>query len=348
MSCVEKRPREDDSELDLSSSVVPSKPNNSNGNNNIDNIVGGPRVLLNDGNRMPLLGLGTFRSRKENCTKAVAHALTCGYRLVDTAHCYNNETFVAKGIAQSAVPRKDVFITTKIPRGAMVSVEKVSAAFSESLRNLETDYVDLLLLHWPGTENKNESSAVHAKRRTEAWNLLIDLQRQGKARSIGVSNFTVTHLKALIAECGVIPAVNQVEVHPYYPQTELRQYCAANNIHVQGYTSLGRFHEPPAVVFGKREPELDRVARDDVVCAVARTNGVSVSHLLLRWSVQHGVSVVPKSTNNEHIEENYRCICGDGGSKQESLLETLPASAMDALDSLDRNLKYAWNPNNVQ
>jgi len=300
-----------------------------------DDIGDMPSVVLNDGRVMPMFGLGTYRARNQKCAEAVALAIKTGYRLIDTARGYNNEEFVAQGIAKSGVPREQIFIVTKVPKDVM-GYEGALKSCEDSLQKLSTSYIDLLLLHWPGGNTPNQASPMHAKKRSDAWRALAELQSAGKVRSIGVSNYTIQHLEALPLP---IPAVNQVEVHPYLQQRELRRFCEGKGIHVQGYTSMGRNLEPPHVLYGKREPDRDRLVVDPIVMGVSRDCKASPAQILLRWSVERGVSVIPKAVTPSHILENYQAL---------AKIRPLDDASLEKLDNLERALKYAWDPEGIK
>ncbi|WP_084073881.1 aldo/keto reductase [Demequina sp. NBRC 110052] len=235
-------------------------------------------VTLNNGVEMPMLGLGVYRvTRAEDCIRAVRTALDAGYRLIDTAAVYGNESAVGRAIAESGVPREEIFLTTKIwvrDFGAT----RTPVAFSESLERLGTDYVDLMLLHqpygdWPA-----------------AWRALEPEVAAGRARAIGVSNFIPSDLERLRSFASVPPAVNQVERHPYIQRPELDAAHAADGTVPEAWEPIG-----------KASPEL---LRDPVLVALADKYGKSVAQVILRWQVQSGYVAIPKSTSAGHIAEN--------------------------------------------
>ena len=263
------------------------------------------------GSAMPLVGLGTYHMKGAKCTAAVAAALRCGVRCIDTAQSYNNGAAIAAGIAQSGVPRSDVYIITKVKPGSMTpagvrSAVKEQAAFFGGV-------LDLVLLHWPGTETPNVNSKLHPAARVACWLELSRLKgtpavngSEATVRSVGVSNYTAAHLEHLLAAPGVteVPAVNQVECHPFLPQAALREYCAARQIEVQPYTSLGRSTEAPRVLYGRVRPYGRRLVEDADVLAVAARHARSAEAVLLRWALQHRMSVIPKAALEEHVLAN--------------------------------------------
>ncbi|MFK0099837.1 aldo/keto reductase [Streptomyces sp. NPDC091040] len=242
-------------------------------------MSGIPAHTLNDGRTIPAVGLGTYPLDDDAAEKAVSGALGLGYRLVDTALNYGNETGTGRGIARSGVPREEIVVTTKVP-GRHHGYEKTLASFEESRSNLGLDYVDLYLIHWP---------LPRVDLYVDTWRALIKLREDGLVRSIGVSNFTVEHLKRLEEETGVVPAVNQIELHPRLPQEELRAAHAALGIVTQSWSPLGR---------GR-----DLLADPDVV-AVAEAHGVTPGQAVLRWHTQLGAVPIPKSADPGRQREN--------------------------------------------
>ncbi|WNI21555.1 aldo/keto reductase [Streptomyces sp. ITFR-16] len=238
-----------------------------------------PVRTFDDGHRIPAVGLGTWPLDDDSAEEAVAGALGLGYRLVDTALNYGNETGTGRGIARSGVPREEVFVTTKVP-GRHHGYEKTLASFEESRRNLGLSYVDLYLIHWP---------LPRVGLYVDTWRALIRLREEGLVRSIGVSNFTAEHLARLEEETGVLPAVNQIEMHPRLPQEELRAVHEAKGIVTESWSPLGR---------GR-----DLLADPDVV-AVAEAHGVTPGQAVLRWHTQLGAVPIPKSADPGRQREN--------------------------------------------
>ncbi|WP_405902455.1 aldo/keto reductase [Streptomyces sp. NBC_00656] len=238
-----------------------------------------PAHTLNDGRSIPAVGLGTWPLDDDAAEKAVAGALERGYRLVDTALNYGNETGTGRGIARSGVPREDVFVTTKVP-GRHHGYEKTLASFEESRRNLGLDHVDLYLIHWP---------LPRVDLYVDTWRALIRLREDGLVRSIGVSNFTADQLARLEEETGVLPTVNQVEMHPRLPQEELRAVHAAKGIVTESWSPLGRGRDLTA---------------DPAVVAAAGAHGVTPGQVVLRWHTQLGAVPIPKSADPGRQREN--------------------------------------------
>ncbi|NEC64927.1 aldo/keto reductase [Streptomyces sp. SID9727] len=242
-------------------------------------MSGIPVHTLNDGHTIPAVGLGTYPLDDDAAEKAVSGALDLGYRLVDTALNYGNETGTGRGVARSGVPREEVFVTTKVP-GRHHGYEKTLASFEESRSNLGLDYVDLYLIHWP---------LPRVGLYVDTWRALVKLREEGLVRSVGVSNFTAGHLRRLEEETGVVPAVNQVELHPRLPQEELRAVHAAMGIVTQSWSPLGRGRD---------------LLADPEVVAVAEAHGVTPGQAVLRWHTQLGAVPIPKSADPGRQREN--------------------------------------------
>ncbi|MFJ2267810.1 aldo/keto reductase [Streptomyces sp. NPDC087849] len=238
-----------------------------------------PVLPLDDGRAIPAVGLGTWPLDDNAAEKAVAGALGLGYRLVDTALNYGNEAGTGRGIARSGVPREEVFVTTKVP-GRHHGYEPALASFQESRRNLGLEYVDLYLIHWP---------LPRLDLYVDTWKALIRLREDGLVRSIGVSNFTAAQIDRLERETGVLPAVNQIEMHPRLPQEELRSVHAAKGIVTESWSPLARGRKVLA------DPEL---------VAIAEAHGVTPGQAVLRWHTQLGAVPIPKSADPGRQREN--------------------------------------------
>ncbi|MFE7753598.1 aldo/keto reductase [Streptomyces sp. NPDC057418] len=238
-----------------------------------------PVHTLNDGRTIPAVGLGTWPLDDAAAEQAVVGALGLGYRLVDTALNYRNETGTGRGIARGGVPREDLFVTTKVP-GRHHGYEETLASFEESRRNLGLEYVDLYLIHWP---------LPRVGKYVDTWKALIRLREDGLVRSVGVSNFTAAQLDRLEQETGVVPAVNQIEMHPLLPQEELRAVHAAKGIRTESWSPLARGRQ---------------VLKDPVVVAAARAHGVTPGQVVLRWHTQLGAVPIPKSADPGRQREN--------------------------------------------
>jgi 2,5-diketo-D-gluconate reductase A len=242
-----------------------------------------PTVPLSDGGAMPAIGYGTWPLDDAHARAAVGEALRIGYRLVDTAAKYGNEVGVGRAIAESDVPRDRIFVTTKL-RGAQHGYAQAQRALDESLRRLGLDHVDLFLIHWPLPD---------LDLYVDSWRALVDLQKDGRTRSIGVSNFTARHIERLLAETGVAPAVNQVELHPDFAQPQLRAWHAQHGIVTESWSPLGR--------------DTDVLAHP-AIAAVAERQGRTPAQVVLRWHVQIGAVPIPKSADPGRMRENLEAL----------------------------------------
>lgn len=264
-------------------------------------------TTLNNGVEMPILGLGTWQSRGNKCEHAVQFALNNGYMMIDTAQAYSNEAQVGRGWKASGRSRQDIFITTKI-RNSNQGFEKTKHSFEKSLENLQTDYVDLLLIHWP--KKRNFSRTI------ETWKALVELEDEGLSKSIGVSNFTIPLLEKLLQETEVVPAVNQVEFHTFLYQKDLLDYCREKEIQVEAYSPLARARFLDNDLFQKIAEKYDKTA----------------AQVMLAWCVNHGLVVIPKSTHEGRIKENS------------DIFFKLQEEDMQKLDTLDRNERLVDGP----
>jgi 2,5-diketo-D-gluconate reductase A len=241
-----------------------------------------PNIELNDGNSIPQLGFGVFQIEPSQTAEAVAHALKVGYRHIDTAEMYRNERGVAEGIRAAGVERGEVYITSKLNNGAH-EPDDARAAFDRTLSELESDYVDLFLIHWPLPTLYDGDFA-------STWKVLEEFKRDGRARSIGVSNFEPEHLERLIAECDVVPVVNQIELHPYLLNAEVKAFDEEHGIATEAWSPIAQ----------------GEVLDDPVVNEIADSVGKTPAQVVLRWHIQHGNIVFPKSTTPARIEENFQ------------------------------------------
>ena len=238
-----------------------------------------PTYDLNDGTTIPAIGFGTYPLRGEDGIAAIVSAIGAGYRLVDTAVNYDNEAEVGEAIRRSGVPRDELVVASKIP-GRHHAYDDAITSVRESLARLGLERTDLHLIHWP-----NPSRGAYV----EAWRALVQLQKDGLVRSIGVSNFTEEHLTRIIDDTGVTPAVNQVELHPRFPQVDLREVHDRLGIRTEAWSPLG-----------KRRAPLD----EDAVTAAATAHGVSPGQVILRWHVQLGSLPIPKSADPARQAQN--------------------------------------------
>jgi diketogulonate reductase-like aldo/keto reductase len=247
-----------------------------------------PSITLNNRVQMPAMGLGVFQTPPAETVGAVEAAIATGYRLIDTAAAYANEREVGEGIRRSGIPRDDVFIETKIWISDY-GYDSTLHAFDKSARKLGVERIDLLLLHQP------LPSAFD--RTLEAYRALEKLLADGKVRAIGVSNFMPTHLERLLGAAAVVPAVNQIEVHPYFQQTALRRIHAERGIATQAWSPLGGV----VAYMGHKKSTL----ADPTLLGIARQHGKSPAQVMLRWHLQNGRAAIPKSTKPARIAENF-------------------------------------------
>jgi 2,5-diketo-D-gluconate reductase A len=258
-----------------------------------------PHLELNDGCQIPQLGFGVFQVPPEDTAEAVTRALDVGYRLIDTAAMYGNEAGVGEAIRQSDLDRGDVFVTTKLANDAH-GHDAALQAFDNSLEQLGFDYVDLYLIHWPIPQNDLY---------TDTWRALCELKKSGRARSIGVSNFLVEHLERIIDATGEVPAVNQIEVHPQYQEAELRRYLRERRIATEAYSPLGQ----------------GRVLEDPKIGEIAEAHNRTPAQVVLRWHIQLGNVVIPKSATPSRIEENFRIFDFELSDSEMETIEELDA-----------------------
>jgi 2,5-diketo-D-gluconate reductase A len=242
-------------------------------------VISIPTHTLNDGTALPALGLGTWPLGDDEAQQAVLSALEAGYRLIDTATNYRNETGVGRAVASGVVPREEIVVTTKLP-GRHHGYEETLASFEESRARLGLEYVDLYLIHWP---------LPRVDRYVESWKAMIKLREEGLVRSIGVSNFTPAHIERLEKETGVLPSVNQIELHPFLPQEDLRAFHAGKGVLTESWSPLGRGTS---------------LLQDPAVARIAEAHGVTPGQVVLRWHTQLGAVPVPKSANPERQREN--------------------------------------------
>lgn len=240
-------------------------------------------VQFYNGRTMPKIGLGTYRVKdSDECRESVKHAIEQGYRSIDTAMIYGNEETVGQGIKEglksTGLSREDLFITSKLWLTDF-GRQNVEEAYRQSVEKLGLDYLDLYLMHWPGT---NEAVMI------DSWRGMEDLYKQNQVKNIGVSNFTPEHFEALLAQVSIKPVINQVEFHPYLTQNKLRKYLEAQNIIMESWSPLMN----------------SQILHDDVINEVANEVGKTPAQVVIRWNIQHDVVVIPKSVTPHRIEEN--------------------------------------------
>lgn len=265
-------------------------------------------ITLNNGLKMPQLGFGVWKVSDEEATPAVEKALEVGYRSIDTAKVYGNEVGVGKAIANSGIPRDQLFITTKV-WNADHGYENTIKAFEASLERLGLDYVDLYLIHWPMPKFDQY---------VETYKALEKLYKDGRVKAIGVCNFDIEHLERILKECEVVPVINQVEYHPYLQQKELKEFCEQHQIKLEAYSPLMNGRD---------------ILQDEVIKGLAEQYGKTPAQIILRWHLQSGVIVIPKSVTPSRIEENINVFDFE-----------LNESDMNKITELDRNLRIGSKP----
>lgn len=258
-----------------------------------------PRLSLRDGKSIPQLGLGVWQVPPEVTARVVRDGIAAGYRSIDTAEGYQNEEGVGEAIRSAGVPRDELFITSKLRNGGHAR-DVALKSFDETMQKLGIEQLDLFLIHWP---------VPSQDKYVEAWKVLVGLQQEGRIRSIGVSNFNQDHLERIIGETGVTPVVNQIELHPRFQQRDKRDFHQQHDIRIESWSPLGS----------------GRMLDDETVGKVAQKHGKSIAQTIIRWHLQEGLVVIPKSTHKERIEENFAIFDFE-----------LDADDMAAINGLDR------------
>jgi 2,5-diketo-D-gluconate reductase A len=269
-----------------------------------------PAIELNTGARIPQLGFGVFQIPPKETAKAVRTALDIGYRHIDTAEMYGNEKEVGQGVRDAGLDRSDVYITSKLNNG-FHEPDDARRAFDGTLSALETDYVDLFLIHWP-------LPTLYGGDFVSTWNVLEEFAADGRARSIGVSNFQVAHLERLAKESSTVPAANQIEAHPYFTNDAVRAYGREHGIATEAWSPIAQ----------------GKVLDDPVIKKVADVVGKSPAQVVLRWHIQRGDIVFPKSVTPERVKENFALFDFE-----------LDGSDMDAITGLDKGEAGRTGPN---
>lgn len=239
-----------------------------------------PTLELSNGYQIPQLGFGTYKISAEDCVDTVKYALDLGIRHIDTAQMYHNEAEVGRAIEESGIPREEIFLTTKLNNDKHLP-EDARRSFAQSLEDLRTDYVDLFLIHWP-------LPTLYGGDFVQTWRTLLEFEQQGRARTVGVSNFQIPHLERLLKETGVMPAVNQVEIHPHFANNQLRSFHLEHNILTEAWSPLAR-----GTIFG-----------DEKVISAAKRLGKTPAQVVLRWGIERGDVLFPKSVTPDRIKEN--------------------------------------------
>lgn len=289
-------------------------------------------VTLNTDYKMPVIGLGTWKSSEEKIYQAVRWAIKAGYQHVDCAAVYGNEKTVGQAlhdaVTEGDIERKNLFVTSKLWNTAHKPAD-VRPALEQSLKDLQTDYLDLYLIHWPIAEDPLSGEALDIPQE-ETWAEMEKAQKDGLVRSIGVSNFTQTKLKDLMDKAEIMPAVNQVEIHPYLAQNDLVEFCRTNQIVVTAYAPLGSGDRPDTM----REAGEPSLLADQVVADIAKKNSATPAQVLIAWGLARGLVEIPKSVQFDRIEENLG-----------ALNVTLDGDDMKRLNAIDKTFRFITGKN---
>lgn len=269
-----------------------------------------PNITLNDSKTIPQLGFGVFQIKPQDTVKAVSKALEIGYRHIDTAEMYGNEKQVGEAIRASGIERSNIFVTSKLNNG-FHQPDDARKAFNTTLSELGFDYVDLFLIHWP-------LPTLYGGDFVSTWKTLEEFHRDGRAHSIGVSNFQVEHLKRLAAETEIVPAVNQIEVHPYFTNEAVRHYGQEHQIATEAWSPIAQ----------------GKVLSDPTINQVAQKVGKTPAQVVLRWHIQRGDIVFPKSVTPSRIKENFELFDFE-----------LEPTDIDAINALDKGEDGRTGPN---
>ncbi|AUW62780.1 MULTISPECIES: aldo/keto reductase [Staphylococcus] len=269
-----------------------------------------------NGNQMPMLGLGTFRVENDDtCKEAVKHAIESGYRSIDTAKVYGNEEQVGQGIKEglesTGLNREDIFVTSKLFFEDF-GRKNVAQAYETSIQKLGLDYLDLYLVHWPGT---NEAIMI------DTWKGMEDLYKDNKVKNIGVSNFNPDHFEALLAQVSIKPVINQVEFHPYFTQEKLRKYLEAQNIYMESWSPFMNA----------------QILNDETLNEIGKEVNKSAAQVIIKWNMQHNVVVIPKSVTSSRIEENIDVFDFE-----------LSAEQMKRIDDLNKDQRIGPDPDTFE
>lgn len=265
------------------------------------------KLLLNNEERIPNLGFGTFRISDLDATDAVKYAIETGYRHIDTAAIYENEKGVGEGIKKSKIKREDIYLTTKLWLQEQ-SYKETIAAFEQSCMRLNTDYIDLYLIHWP------------TKKFMEQWIAMVELYNQGRIKSIGVSNFHQHHLEELLSQSSIVPAVNQIELHPHLTQKELISYNDNHGIKTESWSPLMK----------------GKIMEIELLTKLAKKYNKTQAQITLRWHIQNGIIAIPKSENQSRIKENFSIF--DFELTNEDMIK---------IDDLNQNKRIGSNPDTL-
>lgn len=271
-----------------------------------------PELTLVDGNTIPQLGLGVYKVADDDAAKLVSHAIQHGYRLIDTASMYENERGVGQGVLNSGVPREEIFVTTKFWVDDL-GYENTLAAFEKSRKQLGLDYVDLYLIHWPAPKR----GLLYV----ESWRAMEKLKQEGLIRSIGVSNFHPHHIEEILKASDEVPTINQIEMHPWLTQENVLQFDSSHGIVTQAWSPLAR----------------GKILGNELLDSIAARHGKSPAQIVIRWHIQRGVGVIPKSNSPERIIENMNVFDFSLTDDEVAQISALNTNTRTGVDPEDRN-----------
>lgn len=258
---------------------------------------------LQNGIKFPKIGFGTYKTTRNNDSEIIKLALKAGYKYFDTASFYDNEKFIAEAITQSGIPREEIFLASKLWKSDM-GYDNAKKAFEKTLRNLNTDYLDLYLIHWPRPDLNSEWKSIDI----ETWRAFEEIYKSGKAKSIGLSNFLPHHLENIIQNCEIKPMINQLEIHPGYNQEAAVNYCKNHNILVQAWSPMGRA----------------RVLNDELIIELAEKYNATPAQICIKFCVQKNIMPLPKSSSLERMRENLESLKINLSQEDFMKIDTMP------------------------